>query len=136
VSGSSDVLHSHFPFFVISREPLGRSADGDAVPFAVVNLAALDEPGLTQLVDDLVEEARRGGDLMDCVPEMAVDLSNEYDDRYGGWGFAFAEALELKPNVFGVGLNGNAIVEWLRARKARRTRAREIAQSPGDRSDS
>jgi hypothetical protein len=120
----SGVLHSGFPFLVVSRRPVGVVTAGKT-PFAAVNLATLDAEGLTLLIDDLVEAAYNGLDLLDSIPSINADLSHEYDET-GGWSEIIAEGIQLRPNVFGMGLDLNAMINWLRRWRASRARSKEI----------
>ena len=113
-------LHSGWPFLVVSRRPLavpaGPPAEREHADFAAVNLAEYAEPELGVLLDELVERARAGADLLDAVPSL---MSGPHAISKGS-DWHFDQALELKPNVFGIGLNVNAIFASLRSYRARR----------------
>lgn len=105
-----EALHSGAPALIVSRRPLGVREDGD-VECAIVNLAAYDEQGISALFDGLIGEMQRGGDPFVAIPD-APDMT----DRWHEW----LKAFELKPNVFGLGLNGNAVIDLIRSWRQRR----------------
>ena len=120
---STRFLRSGFPFLIVSRWPLhsDKMIDGSRPNFVAVNLAAIDdEVKLTSFIDDLcstidlgflVEEKEgEGEDYLKAISSLDKDLTKQYDDKYGRYSFAFSEALELKPNVFGIGVNIDSII--------------------------
>ena len=122
-------LHSGFPFLVISRRPIypDMPQDSSADPnFIALNLAAVrDEAELGKLIDTLIQAGlRQEKDILPLISGLAKDLSREYDSQYGGWSDDFSDAIELKPNVMGVGVNVNLIIhevqKFLRMRRERK----------------
>ena len=125
--GSTEFLHTGLPFLVVSRRPV-RPGD-DPAPFAAINLASLDETKLLLLFDILIEAASEGADLVDRIPDLGSKLvRNDLDDDAD----LFDQAIEIKPSIFGIGLNGNVLLEWLRQRRARRDREKEIVPTEGE----
>jgi hypothetical protein len=126
---STVFLHTGLPFLVVSRRPV-RPADNPA-PFAAINLASLDEAKLLLLFDSLIEAASEGADLVDRAPDLGSALAgHDLDDDAA----LFEQAIEIRPSIFGVGLNGNALLEWLRRRRARRDREQKIVPVEGKQS--
>ncbi len=119
VDGSVDVLHSGFPFLVVASTPVGAGSSHVGEPGIVVNLAGFDPGSLARLFDALIDGRRALDDLISLIPDTSRDLSDEYDSDLGGWDFAFQRAIELKPNVFGIGLDLNAIYQRIRGRGGR-----------------
>jgi hypothetical protein len=108
------VLHEGAPMLLISRLPLRADQPQDTVECAAINLAAYDPNRLAELFDHLIVSTRKGEDPIDGIPLADVKGS---PPRYG-----YSEVLELKPNIFGVGVNGNAVIEMLkRWRQQRRS---------------
>lgn len=122
-----DFLHAGLPFLVVSRRPVRPSGDGEPTPFAAINLASLDEAKLGELFDVLVEAASKDGDLLDSIPTLGAKLANDdSDDRH-----YFSQAIELKPHIFGIGLNGNLLLDFFSRRRDRRLREKTIVQTDG-----
>ncbi|MEU1396396.1 hypothetical protein ABZ403_10080 [Micromonospora zamorensis] len=90
------------PALIASRLPLRADADPEAM---IIDLGgASSDRHLEILLDSVAEQIREGGEITRPV----ADCDN---GALGLLGF-----LELKPNIAGVGLNVNAIVEWYRRR--------------------
>lgn len=121
------VLHSRLPFFIVSRRPIGAVNIHDVAPFGIISLAGLDEVRLTQLVDSLVEVARRGGDLVECAPQLDAGISGEMTKDE--WTHAVARAIEIKPHIFGIGLNVGSILSWFCQRKTQITQSTRDAET-------
>lgn len=111
------VLHEGSPILLISRRPLRADQPKDMVDCAAINLAAYDPARLAELFDHLIVSIRKGKDPVDGIPLADIEGSSP---RSG-----YSEALELKPNIFGVGINGNAVIQMLNKwRQQRRSRPR------------
>lgn len=114
-------IHAGYPLLVVSCSPMRASAVDRDVNAIVINLAAFrDDAGLAGLFDQLAEQSRNHADdvrsLRLDVPD--VDLTPQHDDT-GGWGYLFNLAVQLKPNMFGVGLDLNEIATFLSSRHRR-----------------
>jgi hypothetical protein len=122
---STSFLHSDLPFLIVSRRPV-RPSDNLA-PFAAIHLASLDEAKLALLFDSLIEAINEGVDLLDRVPDLGhVLATDDPSDSYG-----LDRAIEIKPSIFGIGLNGNVVLEWLRRRHDRRDEEKKIISVEG-----
>jgi hypothetical protein len=106
-----DSLHAGAPVLIASRRPLPLNSDGP-VDCVAINLAAYDEHGLATLLDRFILAVQTGEDPLAVIPTAA--------DRTNWSRYDFLKALELKPNVFGVGLNGNAVIDLVRKWRERR----------------
>lgn len=121
------LLSSGFPFLIVSRHPIGTLLTHSNEEAAVaLNLAAMrDADQLAELLDTLIDAALRSvDDMLECIPDLSRRLLTEPESQDGGLQISdFLQALELKPNVMGVGLNINEairIVQRLQARRKRR----------------
>jgi hypothetical protein len=122
-------LDAGFPFLIMSRGPIdprvpAQTSDEDEPNFVALNLAAArDESELAGLIDTLIQACLRGEeDVLPLVSGLSRNLSGEYDGKYGVVRM-FSEALELKPNVMGLGVNINSILQNIpRIFKVRRAR--------------
>ena len=86
--------------------------DGKSPNFVAVNLAAVKDPhDLANLIDDIGWAIENGDDVLKAVDRLARNLIDQYNDKDGRYSFAFSEALELKPNVMGIGVNLNSIID-------------------------
>lgn len=118
------LLHTGFPFLAVTRDPnMVSSPKSDAV---LINLAAFqNELSLSGLFDELIatkstELPARLANLPISIPSTDLRHDDEYPPR-GAW--ILSEALELKPNFFGLGVNINNMADrWFRGRSARRRR--------------
>lgn len=117
-----EALHAGAPVLIISRHPLQPEDELRMVNCAVVNLAAYDENTLATLFDCALEAIERGEDPVEVIPVV----SDVTDWRR----FRFLKALELKPNIFGVGINGNAVIDLLGEWRNHRKRRRGAAEPP------
>jgi len=106
------VLHEGAPILLISRRPLRVDQPKDMVDCAAINLAAYDPARLAELFDHLIDSVRNGKDPVDGIPVADIEESSPV--------YGYSEVLELKPNVFGVGVNGNAVIQMLRSWNQRR----------------
>lgn len=131
---SSTFLHAQFPFLVVSRGPIiaDMPTSGELSDFVALNLAAVqDKAELSNLVDTLIQAClSEVKDILPLVSGLAKDLSKEYNDRHGGWSFAFSEALELKPNILGITVNINSVFKDMQ-RNIRAYRQRKISKEIG-----
>ena len=102
-SNSSGVLHAGFPFLIISRIPLQNIEDNADV--IMINLAGCKEKGKLGLVFDVIVRVVKedNWNLLDTIP---LQKPVKYPSN---WAFALNEAIELKPNFFGVGIDLNSI---------------------------
>jgi hypothetical protein len=125
---STHFLYDGFPFLVVSRQPVCPSDQGKSIPFAAINLACLDEAKLGKLFDDLIDLASSGGDVIGCVPDIGLEFAM---DEFSDTALHLQDALELKPHVFGIGLNGNVLLNWLRRRRNQQKRAKMITPVDG-----
>ena len=110
---SARFIHSGFPFLVVSRRPIasGTIHGSKELECVALNLAAVrDEEELRNLVDTLILAClSRVDDILPLASGLAKDLSKEHNDEHG-WSFSFKEAVEIKPNVFGIGINVSSIL--------------------------
>lgn len=128
-----DILESEFPFLVVSHSPEAL-VSGDETSALAINLAAFDDKeALARLFDELILASRSGvRDVRRIHLTVPMkDLTGEYNTDQGNWDFAFEEALELKPNLFGLGLNINAVAKWFRKWRARRAKERQVLGHEG-----
>jgi len=90
------------PALIATRLPLRANADPEAM---IIDLTrAPSDRHLAMLLDSVAEQIRKGG-------EITRPFTDGDNKAMGLLGF-----LELKPNIAGVGLNINAIVDWYRRR--------------------
>lgn len=118
---ASQILHSGLPLLVVSQRPVGtRNPDAHSADFAAINLAGYDEQGLGRLLDALLAAIAENRDVIDAIP--ASTLASPQSALVGSDNVAWLveHGLELKPNVFGIGLNVNAIISWFRDYRNRR----------------
>ena len=111
------VLHTGWPLLVVSQRAFDPDDDRrENADFAIVNLSTCSEPQLARLVDGLIERSQTNRDLVPALEDLTRDWA-----RPTGLGSLAAwiaeEGLELKPNLFGIGLNVNAIAAWYRRRR-------------------
>jgi hypothetical protein len=136
---STRFLRSGFPFLIISRWPLhsDKMIDGSQPNFIAINLAALDEKyklmsfidNVCAAIDGLYYSEIEGEehDFLKSIGSLDKDLTKQYNDKYGRYSFAFSEALELKPNIMGIGVNLNSIIhDVLNNLHVRRERRKKI----------
>ncbi|WP_162908294.1 hypothetical protein [Allorhizocola rhizosphaerae] len=126
----SSFLHVGLPFLIGTRRPLSVEDPPEMTDLAAINLAAFkDADSIRGLLDLIIAATRTGRDLVEDLPRIerqAHQVVKAYDDDEildeDDWSFVFEKALELKPNVFGLGLNLNAVATWLRLKlKSRRS---------------
>jgi hypothetical protein len=106
------VLHMGVPELIVSRHPLRLQDPQDKIDCAVINLSAYGERDLARLFDHLINAIDEEKDPLDAIPVVASAKTPP--------GYEYAEAFELKPNVFGLGINGNAIIRMLREWRSKR----------------
>jgi hypothetical protein len=107
VDPSVQILETGFPFLIVSRIPL--QALQDAADVVMINLGICKDQNQLGAVFDTVVRAVRE-DRWDLLHEITFQESVEYESN---WLFALNNALELKPNVFGVGLNLNNVFKMI-----------------------
>lgn len=108
-----ELLHSGLPLLIISLSPLRlRPQEEQADTGVAVNLAAFpDDRTLSRLFDQLSSQAEADlGDIRDLDIDVPRFRPSTGDEQY--WRFAVEEAVQLKPNMFGVGLNLNALAHF------------------------
>lgn len=112
-------LHSGAPVLIVSRRPL-TPRDNESVDCVAINLAAYDKHGIATLLDQLIQAVQSGDDPLAAVP-TALDRTD--------WSrYEFLKALELKPNVFGVGVNGNAVIDLVRKWRKQHREASDLSR--------
>lgn len=109
------VLHEGAPMLLVTRAPLRIDLPADTVECAAINLSAYGEGELAALFDHLIEAIEEERDPLEGIPVALID--GRKDDVY-----RYSEALELKPNIFGLGVNGNAIIRLLQQWREKNSR--------------
>lgn len=118
-------IHAGYPLLVVSGLPMRASTVDRDVNAIVINLAAFQgDAGLAGLFDQLADQSRNhAGDVRSLrldVPD--VDLTPQHP----GWDHFFNLAVQLKPNMFGVGLDLNEIATFLSSRHRREAARAEV----------
>jgi len=112
---AGDLLHAGGPVLIISRKPLRPGHQDEEIECAAVNLSAYDSQSLAGLFDRVIEALDAGADPLEVIPSSEIGKGSEE--------YQFIEALELKPNVFGIGIDGNTVIRMLKKwRKQRQKR--------------
>lgn len=109
---AGDFLHGNGPVLIISRKPLRPEHRDEEIECAAINLSAYDSQSLAGLFDQVIEALDAGEDPLEAIPSSEAGKGTA---EYG-----FVEALELKPNVFGIGIDGNALIKMLKKWRERR----------------
>jgi hypothetical protein len=112
------VLHSGFPFLIVSPTPDALSVGAGAL---AINLAAFgNEAGVANLFDELIASANSGTPIDPRKLVVPAKTPSDRDQHGDDYSESVMDSLELKPNVFGVGVNINALAHWWLAWRARR----------------
>jgi len=111
-SARSDLLHGGGPILIVSRKPLYPEKPEAEIECAAINLSAYDPQRLAVLFDQVIDAVETGADPLEVIPGSEIGT--------GSPDYEFIEALELKPNVFGVGIDGNAVIRMLKKWRERR----------------
>lgn len=105
------LLHEGGPILLVSRRPLHPEHVKEAVDCAAINLGGYDPQRLAVLFDHVIRAIQEERDPVEGIP--LPDVQGSHTPGY-------MDALELKPNIFGLGINGNAVIELLRRWRERR----------------
>lgn len=111
-SQAFDLLHGGGPVLIVSREPLYPEKPKAEIKCAAINLSAYDPQGLAVLFDQVIDALETEVDPLEIISGSEVGKDSP--------GYEYFEALELKPNIFGVGIDGNAVIRMLRKWRERR----------------
>jgi hypothetical protein len=125
------VLETGYPFLIVSKTPLGAEhpdpdPDAESRNAVAINLAAVkDESELAALVDTVIYSGVQndGRDVVAVASGLARDLAKD-DDPDGGWPEYLSEAVQLRPNVFGVGVDVGGVAKVVRAAWRKRSAQR------------
>lgn len=105
-------LHGHMPFLLILRSPLQPETEGNKDGIAINLVKCADEQELASVFDTIITGIRN--DSWQYIVENYPNQERaEEPNNYGGWLVRLSRVLELKPNVFGLGVNLNAAMELL-----------------------
>ncbi|HEU4738415.1 MAG TPA: hypothetical protein VFS54_04950 [Solirubrobacterales bacterium] len=109
---ASDLLHGGGPVLIVSRKPLYPEKPEEEIECAAINLSAYDPQRLAVLFDQVIDAVQTGADPLDVISGSEVGK--------GSPDYEYIEALELKPNIFGIGIDGNAVIGMLKKWRERR----------------
>ena len=117
------ILHTGFPFLIVCKHPILKRG-GKSEGF-VINLAGCaDDKDLARVFDTLVSIVKTGDiSLVQqlVLPKDVPELREEFES---GW-LSALKSLHLKPNVFGLGINFNYLLEDVARRVLERLRRRK-----------
>src|ERR1044072_2076925 len=103
------MLHEDSPILIFSRSPLSK--EGEPNMAYVINLEECrDERELGQVFDILITTIRN--DNLDLLKQLS-DLLNRHNQRGEDTAVEAVDAFELKPNIFGLGINFNYLLKKL-----------------------
>ena len=130
-----EIVMSGLPLLMVSRRPLGAhllddcQEDPETDPhehlrdpagFVAINIAPLGEEGLPRFLDGVLAALDSGEDLVKVAPDINTRV--RFPESGDMWA-TLNNSLELKPNFFGVGINGNYIGQMVQRWRERRRSA-------------
>lgn len=119
-------LHSGEPMIIFSQVPLNSTRDGKGI---LINLSKItDEPTLGKILDAIIKTVSTDNfdGLLNLLP--IFEKRNRKEDDAGDDEIEnYLDMLELKPNIFGLGVNFNAVLTFVNKRLLKR---KEIYNSP------
>ena len=102
-------LHAGMPFLIISRKPLVKNAKtGEAI---AINLVQCKSESELANVFDIIIAGIREDDWNSIVDRFPLQSRAQEPDSWGGWADTVNRMLELKPNIFGLGVNLNGVID-------------------------
>lgn len=102
------ICHSGRPFLIFSKTPLCENTSGDGI---IIDLAGIqDEATLGAVLDAIIKTICSDSfeDFVNHLPELTPS-----EDRPDPMHLDLTTMLELKPNVFGLGVNLNAVIDYV-----------------------
>lgn len=101
--------HGQMPFLLLSRSPLQPDPKNGKEGIAINLAKCANEKELAQVFDTIITGIRKD-DLQYIVNNFPLQEHAEKPDERGRW-IEWSKILELKPNVFGIGVNLNAAMD-------------------------
>lgn len=111
--GGDKLFHEPFPFLLVTQTPISKSEIRKSFFFNLVKFQ--DEKELCRFFDCLTESILKG-DIDYLVERFPMQEPASRPDGYGGIIGKNNDIFHLKPNIFGVGINLNAVLDKLSER--------------------
>ena len=108
--GEDDFLHGHMPFLLVSRSPIQKKNANECDGIAINLVKCVDEKELAYVFDQLINAIRQDN-WESIVENFPLQEAASEPDSYGGWLERLNSVVELKPNIFGLGINLNAALQ-------------------------
>ena len=105
-----EFLHGHMPILLLSRIPLQPGLDEHKEGIAINLVKCADDGELAGVFDTIITGIREDN-WQYIIDNYPLQVPAEEPDGYGGWLQMLNKVVELKPNVFGHGVNLNAALE-------------------------
>ena len=122
--GEDQLLHEPFPFLIISKRPITKEKSDECQSYYFNLVRFANERELARFFDCIVECVRRSDKLERIVELFPDQEAAEEPTSYGRVVEDLNSMFQLKPNVFGVGVNLNEAIDrfgqWLKTRKAQK----------------
>lgn len=102
-------LHGKMPFLIISRVPLEKGKGASQA--IAINLVKCENERELELVFDNILDGIRRNDWQSIIDNFPLQAAAKEPEGYGGWYSMLNKVVQLKPNLFGIGLNLNEAIE-------------------------
>lgn len=123
-NGEDAFLHGGMPFLLLSRSPLQPDNMGSSEGLALNLVKCANEHELALLFDTVVTGIRND-DWQYIIDKFPPQEPAKQPDNFGGWLDTLSKVIELKPNVFGIGVNLNAVLASFGRINARAIKSRQ-----------